>query len=202
MSDVQAVATIDLGPAKYNLQTFRMFLEAPGPEFFDVGLRTPKGECIPLQIRHQDAYVVGFRGASEWYTFEGERAARGRSCGVGANYHDLGYVGKVTYDDLNAIGEINRFGRGTRLNKRLVAISIAVTSEAARFYAVATYFTGLTNSVEGAYAQYMPKTVDFEHLRATYFKHWANPPKRADIQPGQVYHLTESSIALPHGRKP
>ena len=195
------MTTIDLGPGRYqaSINIFRMFLDTPGSEFFDIAVRTPKGVTIQLQVRRQNAYIVGFKGAGAWYSFLGEKGARGAASGIGANYNDLGFVGKVTYDDLNALDEIGRFGKGSRLDKRLIAIVVAITSEAARFATVATYFVGLTNSVGTPHSSYLPKSVDFEHLRNTYFKHWANPP-RVDMKLGHVYRFVrpEGEILLPH----
>ena len=194
------MVTVDLGPGRYqsSLSAFRGVLDTPGSEFFDIAVQTPKGETLELQVRHHNAYIVGFRGAGGWFSFDGEKGARGPSCGTGANYNDLGFVGKVTYDDLNAIGELGRFAKGVRLDKRLIAIVIALTSEAARFAVVATYFVGLTNSVGTAHAASLPRSVDFEQLKNTYFKQWEKPPQVA-MQPGQVYHFVDSSgILLPH----
>jgi hypothetical protein len=195
--------TVDLGPGRYqgSVNAFRALLETPGSEFFDISVRTPKGETIQLQVRRQNAYIVAFHGGDGWYAFLGEMGARGATCGTGANYNDLGFVGKVTYDDLNALGGISRFTKGSRLDKRLLAILIAITSEAARFATVATYFTGLTNSVGTAHAPYLQKSVDFEYLKNSYFTRWANPP-RVEMKPGQVYHFVrpEGEILLPHKR--
>jgi hypothetical protein len=201
MPPVDIVNTVDLGPERYqaSIKAFRLQLETPGAEFFDIGVRTPKGETIQLQVRRQNAYIVGFKGATGWYSFTGEEGARGPSCGTGANYNDLGLVGKITYDDLNALAELGRFAKGVPLNKRLIAIVIAMTSEAARFATVATYFVGLTNSVGTAHSAYLPKSVDFDYLRNTYFKQWENPP-RIEMVPGRVYHYVrpEGEILLPH----
>jgi hypothetical protein len=178
-----------------------MLLEADGSEFLDVAVRTPRSETVQLQVRRQNAYIVGFRGATGWWSFQGESGARGPSCGTGANYNDLGFVGRVTYDDLHAVGDISRFTKGARLDKRLLAIIIALTSEAARFATVATYFTGLTNSVGTEHSAYLPKAVDFEYLKNTYFKQWEKPPQ-IQIEPGRVYHFVrpEGEILLPHKR--
>lgn len=64
------MTTIDLGPGRYqaSISTFRMFVDTPGSEFFDIAVRTPKGMTIQLQVRHQNAYIVGFKGASAWYS--------------------------------------------------------------------------------------------------------------------------------------
>ena len=203
MPPVDIVTTVDLAPGQYQsgINSFRLFLETPGSEFFDIGVRTPKGETIQLQVRRHNAYIVGFKGATGWYSFAGEPGARGPSCGTGANYNDLGHVGNVTYDDLQALGHLGRFTKGVALNKRLIAIVIAMTSESARFATVATNFVGLTNSVGTTHSPYLPKSVDFEYLRNTYFKQWENPP-RIDVQPGHVYHFVrpEGEILLPHKR--
>lgn len=199
MPPVDIVATVDLGPERCqaSIKAFRLQLETPAAEFFDIAVRTPKGETIQLQVRRHNAYIVGFKGASGWYSFAGEDGARGPSCGTGANYNDLGLVGTIAYDDLNALGELGRFAKGVPLNKRLIAI--AITSEAARFATVATYFVGLTNSVATAHSAYLSKSVDFEYLRNTYFKQWENPP-RVEMVPGRVYHYVrpEGEILLPH----
>src|SRR4051812_26626453 len=149
MPPAAVLTTIDLGPNRYQstLGSFRGFLEGSGSAIFDVAVRTPKGEIVELQVRRHNAYIVGFKGADGWYSFSGEAGARGVPCGTGSNYSELGFVGKITYDDLNALGTLAQFTKGVALNKRLIAILIAITSEAARFATVAAYFVGLTNSV-------------------------------------------------------
>ena len=82
-------------------------------------------------------------------------------------------------------------GRGRRVS--------AGPAEAARFATVATYFTGLTNSVGTEYSQYLQGSVNFEYLLKNYFNQWANPPQ-TDLQPGQVGHFSKGEILLPRRR--
>lgn len=166
--------TIDLSPGKYqnSLNAYRMLLEAkPGP-FLYVVLQTPAGVGVGLQVRTSDSYIIGFHGAAQWWGFDGEEGIWGTPVGTGCNYNNLGKVGDVTLADLTAIGKLASFAKGIVLDKRLVGISIAITSEAARFATVATYFTGLVNSV-------LPSaSVDFELLKNTYFLHWDKPGEK------------------------
>lgn len=198
---VQAV--VDLNPLQYqsSVNTFRMLLETVNPKvrFLVIGLRTPQGDQIELQVRHDDAYIVAFRGADGWYCFRGEKGALGTPCGIGVNYNELGHVGNVTYDDLKKLGQLGRFRMGDKLDKRLIAIVAAVTSEAARFATVATYFTGLTNSVGTTHSAYLEGGVDFEYLKRSYFNQWEKPPE-ADGEPGKVHHFGRGEILLPRRR--
>ncbi|MBY0374896.1 MAG: ribosome-inactivating family protein [Bryobacteraceae bacterium] len=166
-----AQVTIDLSPGKYqnSLSSYRMLLETkPGP-FLYIALQTPAGVLVGLQVRTSDSYIIGFHGASKWWGFDGEEGAWGTPVGTGCNYNNLGKVGDITLADLTAIGKLASFAKGIELEKRLVAICIAITSEAARFATVATYFTGLVNSV-------LPTaSVDFEMLKNRYFLHWDKP---------------------------
>jgi Ribosome inactivating protein len=197
---VQAV--IDLRPASYqsSMNAFRTLLETTPDSmpFLHVAVRTPANEMVELQIRSQNMYVVGFKGGDGWYCFDGEIGAWGKPCGTGSSYNDLGTVGNVVYDDLKKLGELSQFRKGkTSLNKRLCAILIAITSEAARFATVATYFTGLTNSVGTAHSPYLQGGVDFEHLKSTYFTQWKKPPN-PKMEPGKIYHYVKGEILIPH----
>lgn len=192
---------VDLGPGQYQgtLKTFRMLIETPNgaTPFICIAVRTPKKELIELQIRRANAYLVGFKGAGGWFSFAGETGGWGPSCGTGSNYNDLGFVGKVTYDDLVNLGQLARFQKGASLDKRSIAIVIAITSEAARFATVATHFVGLTNSVGTEHAPYLQGGVDFEHLKNTYFKQWEKPPS-FDLKPGQLSHFGSGEILVAH----
>lgn len=198
-------AIIDLRPARYqsSLNMFRMLFEAShdkSPTLW-AGVRSPREEVVEFHVRYEDLYVVDSKGADGWYHFDGEtEGVQGRPCGIGSNYNQLGQVGKVVYDDLNRLGELAQFRKGgASLDKRLCAILFAVTSEAARFATVATYFTGLTNSVGTAHSQYLQGGVDFEYLRYNYFSRWANPPENK-MEPGEIYHFTKGEILLPRYR--
>lgn len=163
--------TVDLAPSKYqnSLSAYRMLLEARNGDFLRLALSTPAGAVIGLQVRLSDSYIIAFHGASQWWGFDGEAGAWGPPVGTGCNYNNLGKVGDITLADLTAIGKLASFTKGVELDKRLVAITIAITSEAARFATVATYFTGLTNSI-------LPNQfVNFEYLKSTYFIHWDKP---------------------------
>jgi hypothetical protein len=197
-----AAPVIDLGPGKYqtSLNLFRNFLERRDAPYLQAEIRTPQGESVGLQFRTDDGYLLAFRGdANQWYSVGAERGALGRPCGIGGNYNNMGRVGGISYDDLKSLGKLASFSLGQALEPRLIAILIAVTAEASRFATVATYFTGLTNSVGTQYAPYLQGSVDFDHLLKIYFNQWANPPGQV-TQPGQVGHFTSGEILLP--RKP
>jgi hypothetical protein len=194
--------TIDLNPLKYqsSLGAYRMLLErANENDFLVTALRTPRDEEINFQVRVEDAYIVGFRGADGWCALRGQKGAWGSPCGVGANYSDLGTVGRITYDDLKNLGDLAKFRAGAPLDKRLLAISAAITSEAARFATVATYFTGLTNSVGTVHSPYLKGGVDFERLRREYFTQWQKPPA-GSVTPGNVHHFARGEILIPRMR--
>lgn len=180
----QAQATIDLRPGEYqsSLRIYRMLLDtSERTPFLRIGLRTPVDEVIEFQVRQEDGYIVGFKGAGDrWYGFDGEVGTWGRPCGVGVNYHSLGAVGTVTYDDLRRLGAIGRFIHGGALDRRLVAIAIGFIAEAARHTTVATYLIALTNSVGTAHAGWLPASVDFDYLRHTYFTKYAKLSKADD----------------------
>jgi hypothetical protein len=201
------VATIDLNPGKYqsSLNVFRDLIESRslGDIPVPVGLKTPKAELVELGIRPSDLYVVGFVGlAGRRYSFNDQTGPgwAGEPCGVGSNYHDLGHIGNVSYEDLKNLGDIANFAKGRPLERRLIAIAIGISSEAARLATVATYFTGLTNSVGTEYSQWLPKSVDFEHLKMAYFRHWAKPPDSyfGKLEPGKLYHFGSGEILIPH----
>jgi hypothetical protein len=195
-------ATVDLGPAKYqeSLRHFRTLLETESAfPYLRIAVKTPRSEFVELQVRHSDAYVIGFYGADRWYSFSDQKGGWGTNCGIGSNYNHLGKVGKVTYDDLKNLGQISQFKNGSALDKRLIAIIILCTSEAARFATVCTYMTGLTNSVGTDLSPYLQLSggIDFEYLKETYLQYWANPPEE-NLEPGKLYHFTRSDILLPH----
>ena len=184
----QVQATVDLRPGLYqsSLGVYRMLLDtSERTPFLRIGLRSPADEVIEFQVRQSDGYIVGFKGAGDtWHGFDGEAGTWGRPCGVGVNYHALGTVGAVTYDDLRRLGAIARFTHGAALDRRLVAIAIGFIAEAARHSIVATYLIGLTNSVGSAHAGWLPASVDFDYLRHTYFTKYAKRSKAGD--PGVV----------------
>ncbi len=200
-------AEIDLAPMKYqsSLQSYRNLLEAPSTKtpYLLIGLRTPKGNGLELQVRHEDAYVIGFKGAGGWYVFDDQKGGWGPPCGVNSNYNQLGKVGTIRYDDLEALGTLAEYKKGSGvLDKRLCAILFAVTSEAARSATVATYFTGLTNSVGTKHAADLQARggPDFEHLRSTYFLNWAKPPE-VEMEVGKVYHFSKNDTLVQRYRK-
>ena len=100
---------------------------------------------------------------------------------------------------LKRLGELSRFRKGERLDKRLIAILIAVVSEAVRMATVATYFCRLTNSVGTEHAPYLRGSVDFEYLRRQYFTQWENPPAPV-TEPGKLSHVSQGEILLPRRR--
>jgi hypothetical protein len=197
-----AQATVDLNPSMYqsSLNFFRSLLETahPSTKFLRIAVKTPAGDLVDLQVRTQNAYIVAFHGADDWYYFDGEKDAWGQPAGISSNYSHLGSVGNITYDDLKNLGELGRWSKGSAINKRLVAITIAITAEASRFATVATYFTGLTNSVGTGYSgSLMGMVVNFEHLKSTYFNSWQNPPVDPTT-PGVVYTSVRRDIIMPH----
>jgi hypothetical protein len=203
-----AAVTVDLGPGQYqgSLISFRNLLEntdSTRVPFLQIAVKTPNGQLVQLQIRTHNAYLVGFEGEGSWYSFDGETGGWGPSCGTGSNYNDLGQVGRVGYDDLNAIGALARFRKGRdKLDKRLIAILIAITSEAARFATVSTYFTGLTNAVgtehSGSLLTALGRSgIDFEYLKRTYFTQWEKPPS-GEMEVGKVYHHRPEGILFRH----
>jgi len=169
-------ATVDLNPSKYqsSLNQFLFVLETSvvTSPFLRIAVKTPKAEFVELQVRHSDAYVIGFYGADGWYSFSDQKGGWGRSCGIGSNYNHLGKVGKVTYSDLQNLGQIAQYKNGEALDKRSVAILILCTSEAARFATVCTYVTGLTNSVGTDLSPLLQQTAtfDFEYLKDSYLR--------------------------------
>jgi len=168
---------IALRPGDYppSLVCYRARLANSSDPFLWVGVICPGGETVEIRVRRSNAYVVAFKGATGWFRFKGEDDVLGEPCGFGANYNDLGKVGKVTYDDLKALARIANHGKGSAGERRLIAILIAVTSEAARFAIVETYFTGLLNSIAPApYHAYLAAAVkvDFDELKAKYFTKW------------------------------
>jgi hypothetical protein len=192
-------AEINLAPAKYqsSLGSYRTLLETASPKlpYLLIGVRTPAGVVVELQVRHEDAYVIGFKGADSWYVFDDQTGGWGKPCGVKSNYNQLGAVGTVVLKDLDRLAEFGQFKKGTTsLDKRLCAILFAVTSEAARFATVATYFTGMTNGLEALKGGF-----NFELLKTTYFNNWANPPEQ-QREPGKVYHFTTGEILVPRYR--
>lgn len=189
-------AVIDLSPSKYqaSLNHLRDQLQVvdTAVPFLRVAVKTPKGEFVELQVRRFNAYIVAFKGADEWYFFEGETDGWGKPAGVSSNYNNLGKVGTITLDDLNTIGALGQFRKGVTLDKRSIAIIIALVSEASRFATVATYFTGLTNSRNDPWLQ-NAVSVDWERLRDTYFTQWDKPPS-GEVKPGEVVHYTPKDI--------
>ncbi len=188
-------AEIELLPSRYQatLNAFRRLVEGTSKSpYVLAAVRTPADELLPIQVRHEDLYVIAFKGADSWYTFDDQQGGWGKSCGVGSNYAQLGTVGTVNYQDLVDLGELSRFQKGVVLNKRLCAILFAVVSEASRFATVATYFTGITN-------QLLPGGMNFEFMRSTYFNNWTKPPDD-EMEPGKVYHYTRHDILVQRNR--
>lgn len=203
-----AAVVVDLGPRQYqaSLTAFRNLLESTDGRkvtFLQIAVRTPKGVVVQLQIRALNAYLVSFQGEDQWYSFDGETGGWGPSCGTGSNYNNLGRVGRIGYDDLNAIGSLAAFRKGRdKLDKRLIAILIAITSEAARFATVSTFFTGLTNSIGTEYSSYLQTGIgasglDFEYLKENYFTQWEKPPS-GPMEVGKVYHHRPEGILFRH----
>jgi hypothetical protein len=204
LSDIDAThCTIDLNSGRYDssLAIFRMHLNTVGRnvKFLSIAVRTPKLECVELRVRSSDAYVVAFHGTDSWYFFDDQPGVWGsKPCGIRSNYSSLGIVGTITYDDLKNLGKLSDFRKGKPIEKRLIAILIAITSEAARFATVATYFVGLTNSVSTQFAPYLVRNrVDFEYLKHNYFRYWAKPPDEP-MEVGITRHFAKGEILLTH----
>lgn len=178
-------ATIDLNQGKYqtSLNTFSALVRNSdmGP-FILAGVRTPTQVLLEIQVRHSDIYVIGFKGADGWYSFEDQPMGWGQSCGVPSNYSQLGTVGTVSLSDLIALGNLAQFKKGSKIDRRLCAILFSVVSEATRFASASTYFTGMTNDLPSQYPGARSITMNFEQMRATYFNHWSNPPDSAKVR--------------------
>ncbi len=201
---------MDLNPGRYqeSIAAFRSLLESTDGvkiPFFRISIRTPKDEYVDVQIRALNAYLVGFRGEDQWYSFNGETGGWGVSCGIGTNYSELGHVGRLGYDDLSAIGTLARFKkRRDTLDKRIIAILIGLLCEGARFATVATFFTGLTNAVGTGHSSALmtafgSTAMDFEYLKTNYFTKWENPPS-THLEPGTLYHHQPSDHLFRHRR--
>lgn len=199
---------VDLNPGQYqaSIVAFRNLLESTDGRkipFFRISVRTPKDEYVDVQIRALNAYLVGFRGEDQWYSFEGEVGGWGVSCGIGTNYNDLGFVGRIGYDDLSGVGALARFKkRRDSLDKRIIAILIGLLCEGARFATVSTFFTGLTNAVGTEHSPALltafgSTAMDFEYLKSNYFTKWENPPS-TDLEPGKLYHHQPSDHLFRH----
>lgn len=200
-------ATVDLNPLKFQTsrnQFLRVLENQSLFPFLHIEVKTPKSDIVELQVRHWDAYVIGFKGTDGWYSFSDHKGGWGPSCGIESNYNALGKVGKVTYDDLQNLGQIAQFKNGQALDRRSIAILILCTSEAVRFSSVSSYVTGLTNSVgtELSPALMRTATFDFEYLRDNYLRHWANPPE-VKMEIGVLYHFdSRRGITFPHRGNP
>lgn len=186
---------IDLRAGGYqsSLNAFRNMLDGPSRSpFLFAGVHTPGDDLLEVQVRREDIYVIAFKGADSWYTFDDQQDGMGKSCGVSSNYAQLGTVGNIVLQDLRDLGELSRFKKGVPLNKRLLAVLFAVVSEATRFATTATYFTGITNGI-------LTGGMNFEHMRSTYFNNWTKPPGD-EMEPGKVYHYRKSDILVPRNR--
>ena len=58
--------------------------------FMRLAVHTPEGEYVEVQLRREDIYIVGFKGADSWYSFAGEPGAWGQPSGTGANLQRSG----------------------------------------------------------------------------------------------------------------
>jgi hypothetical protein len=189
-------AEIDLHASKYqaSLNAYRNLLETSSVKtpYLLIALRTPADDVVELQVRQEDAYVIGFKGADGWYVFDDQAGGWGKPCGVKSSYTVLGKVGDVVYKDLESLGEFAAFKKGkTALDQRLCPILFVVTSEAARFATVATYFVGITNKLGP-----LAGGVNFEYLKNTYLNHWAKPPEDP-TELNKVYTSVKKDILLP-----
>ncbi len=194
--DEVSQVTIDLGQNRYqsSLNAFRNLVEGKSKSPYILAeVRTPNGKSLFIQVRHEDIYVIAFKGADSWYTFEDQKGGWGKPCGIGSNYAQLGTVGQVIRQDMNTLAELSSFGKGVSINKRLCAILFAVVSEATRFVTIATYFTGITNGI-------LPSGMNFEHAKDMYFNNWTKPPDRSSMVPGKVYHYTKNDILVARNR--
>lgn len=186
---------IDLRSGKYqsSLNGFRDLLDSPAKSpFLFIAVRTPNDKLLEVQVRREDIYVVAFKGADCWYTFDDAKGGLGKSCGSGSNYAQLGTVGNVVLQDLRDLAELSEFKKGVMLNRRLLAILFSVVSEATRFATVATYYTGITNGILSA-------GMNFEYMKSTYFNNWTKPPDE-DMEVGKVYHYTKADILVARNR--
>ena len=135
-----------------------------------------QGETVYVQVRHQNAYLVGFRARIAGILSTANRAPGDRHAAPGPTTTNWAKSATSLTTTFKSLGELARFRKGGgALDKRLCAILIAVTSEAARFATVATHFTGLTNAVGTTHSPYLQGGVDFEALKNTYFKNWEKP---------------------------
>jgi hypothetical protein len=186
---------IDLRPGKYqsSLRGFRDLLDSPAKgDYLFIAVHTPSDQLLEVQVRREDIYVVAFKGADGWYTFDDAKGGLGKSCGSGSNYAQLGTVGNVTLKDLRDLAELSGFQKGVTLNKRLLAILFSVVSEATRFATAATYYVAITNGI-------LSTGMNFEYMKTTYFNNWTKPPDEERV-PGKVYHYTKSDILVPRNR--
>jgi hypothetical protein len=186
---------IDLRAGKYqsSLNGFRDLLDSPAKgAYLFIAVRTPGDQLLEVEVRREDIYVVAFKGADGWYTFDDAKGGLGKSCGSGSNYAQLGTVGNVVLQDLRDLAELSGFKKGVPLNKRLLAILFAVVSEASRFATIATYFTAITNGI-------LPTGMNFESMKTTYFNNWTRPPDE-EMEPGKVYHYTRNDILVARNR--
>ena len=196
-SSVQAAIVLSSSRYQSSLNAYRTLLEnSPKSQpYLLVALHTPNDEVVELQIRLEDAYVIGFKGADGWYCFDDQKGGWGRTCGVSSSYTVLGKVGSIVFSDLNKLSEFSKFKKGsTALDKRLCAILFTVTSEAARFATVATYFMGIINQLGP-----LQGGVDFEYLKSTYLNNWTNPPEDPTAL-NTVYTPVKSDILVPRYR--
>jgi len=192
---VTVQCAIDLRPGKYqsSLKGFRDLLDSPAKgDYLFIAVHTPGDQLLEVEVRREDIYVIAFKGADSWYTFDDAKGGLGKSCGSGSNYAQLGTVGNVVLQDLRDLAQLSGFQKGVTLNKRLLAVLFAVVSEATRFATAATYFTAITNGI-------LPTGMNFEYMRTTYFNNWTKPPDET-MEPGKVYHYTRSDILVPRNR--
>ena len=200
----RSTLTVDLNPGRYqeSIKAFRNLLESTDGNripFFRISVRTPKDEYVDVQIRALNAYLVGFRGEDQWYSFDGETGGWGVSCGTGSNYNELGHVGRISYG--GAIGarpipKTPEHADGESRDPDWPAF------EGARFATVSTFFTGLTNAVGTEHSSSLmsafgSSAMDFEYLKTNYFTKWENPPS-TNLEPGKVYHHQPSDHLFRH----
>jgi hypothetical protein len=192
---VSVQCEIDLRPGKYqsSLKGFRDLLDSPSKgSYLFIAVRTPSDQLLEVQVQRDDIYVIAFKGAEGWYTFDDAKGGLGKSCGSGSNYAQLGTVGNVVLQDLRDLGQLSAFQKGVTLNKRLLAILFSVVSEATRFATAATYYVAITNGI-------LATGMNFEYMKTTYFNNWTKPPDE-NLEIGKVYHYTKSDILVPRNR--
>jgi hypothetical protein len=144
--------------------------------YLTVALYPPNSDdFLELKVRCSDVYIVGFRGADQWYYLQGDKpeGADGSDTGVSGNYNSLGTVNNATADMFTAVLELKQYRKGAKLRGDLLVLVAAVVSEAVRFATVSTWFTGLFNGL----LPYVP----LAQLKDKYFLNWSSFTKAGNL---------------------